>query len=330
MDSSADRLANKGQPPKPEILPLSEAGLAHLPPKLIEAKCFVNWKITWIENRWAKVPTNLNGQRVDVTNPKHWQDLSGALHRYRSHPSELDGVGVVLHKEASIVGIDLDNCRDPRTGTLTQTAENFLTRFPGAYAEVSVSGTGVHILVPGRYTGERTKPKSKPNDETGLEIYRANRYFTLTGRLISSPATGAGHAARDFSDELQAIYGEFFEPTTVPSKCRDRVTIPHAKPKMESIVEPIARMVRGRTPFMREATTYYLHGITEGEDPSRADFRLVLALLYVTGDNPVKTDELFRTSALFRPDKWDSKRGATTYGWLTITNALRIRNKRAS
>jgi len=55
-------------------------------------------------------------------------------------------------------------------------------------------------------------------------------------------------------------------------------------------------------------------------DESRADLALCDMLAFWSGDGS-QVDRLFRRSALWRP-KWDEKRGAHTYGQLTIGRAL--------
>lgn len=58
-----------------------------------------------------------------------------------------------------------------------------------------------------------------------------------------------------------------------------------------------------------------------GNDHSAADFALV-GYLARRGLNPNEVDQVVRSSQLYRP-KWDEKRGASTYGALTIDSAFR-------
>src|SRR5262245_38044170 len=46
------------------------------------------------------------------------------------------------------VGVDLDKCRHPETGALAEWAAQ-IVRTADSYAEVSLSGTGVHIIARG-------------------------------------------------------------------------------------------------------------------------------------------------------------------------------------
>ena len=55
---------------------------------------------------------------------------------------------------------------------------------------------------------------------------------------------------------------------------------------------------------------------------SEADLAMCDALAFATGRDPVRVDELFRQTALYR-GKWDEKHGRETYGERTIMNACR-------
>ncbi|MBR5315753.1 MAG: DUF3987 domain-containing protein, partial [Firmicutes bacterium] len=61
---------------------------------------------------------------------------------------------------------------------------------------------------------------------------------------------------------------------------------------------------------------------TDYQSQSQADFALCDMLAFWTQKNPKRMDELFRKSGLMR-DKWDEKRGSTTYGEYTIKNAIK-------
>ena len=54
---------------------------------------------------------------------------------------------------------------------------------------------------------------------------------------------------------------------------------------------------------------------------SQADEARRCKLAFDTRKNPVQIDRIFRRSGLYR-DKWDSKRGDSTYGAITIDSAI--------
>jgi primase-polymerase (primpol)-like protein len=79
---------------------------------------------------------------VDCTDPATWTDYRTAASAVAS--VYYDGVGFVLGD--GVVGIDLDDCRDPVTGEITPEAQEIVRRLH-SYTEVSPSGTGLHIFV---------------------------------------------------------------------------------------------------------------------------------------------------------------------------------------
>jgi hypothetical protein len=108
--------------------------------------------------------------------------------------------------DADIMGIDLDDCRDPETGELTAFAQQMLRRFD-TYAEVSPSGCGVKIFVLGTWddTG-----KKKIIEGNKIEVYPRGRFFTVTGAKVpDAPCT-----LRDCQAELDALHAELTAPAS--------------------------------------------------------------------------------------------------------------------
>lgn len=136
---------------------------------------------------WTKVPFQCDGTPASTTNPSTWCSYEEALDAWMV--GDFDGIGMTLG--ADVQGIDLDDCRDPETGELSELAKEVLDRIDG-YAEVSPSGTGIKLFAKTNLDGSRTKK------EMGVELYREGRYFTVTGQ-----AMGGGHD--DLSDEVQTL-----------------------------------------------------------------------------------------------------------------------------
>lgn len=76
-----------------------------------------------------------------------------------------------------VVCIDLDNAL--QDGELTPTARAVLAATEGAWAEVSTSGTGIHIFGAGF---ERAGRRFVTADGTGVEIYSRSRFIRMTGK----------------------------------------------------------------------------------------------------------------------------------------------------
>lgn len=86
-----------------------------------------------------------------MNDPQTWEPFEQCYARY-SKDSKYDGIGFVFSSDDDIIGIDLDHCRDAASGQITPEARKIITD-TNSYAEVSVSGTGVHIILKGKIPG---------------------------------------------------------------------------------------------------------------------------------------------------------------------------------
>lgn len=120
-----------------------------------------------------KVPYSARtGRMASSTDLLTWSTFEEALEAYKLH--DYDGVGFVFCSGDPYVGVDLDGCRDRETGEIAPWADEVI-RMLGGYAEVSPSGTGVHVIVRGK----------APNRRRGsVEVYSTERFFTVTGRAL--------------------------------------------------------------------------------------------------------------------------------------------------
>ncbi len=123
-----------------------------------------------------------------ANDPKTWGSFGSAMSGYTSGRPRWAGIGFEFAVDGGMVGIDLDDCRDPDTGELKQWATETIARF-NSYAEISPSGTGVKIWARGKIPCDGTGRK-RPYHDGAVEMYGHGRYFAVTGhRLESGPAT---------------------------------------------------------------------------------------------------------------------------------------------
>ena len=165
---------------RPEVLALS---LDNIPQDLQALDRWVLWKNVQRskpngEKVWAKMPLSAKGGAGSSTDAATWASFGAAVDEYLM--GDYDGIGIVLG--GTLHGIDLDDCRDPVTGSLSELAQETLDRVEG-YAEVSPSGTGLKIFTQTNLDGSRTKK------EAGVELYKDGRYFTVTGHAINGHAS---------------------------------------------------------------------------------------------------------------------------------------------
>lgn len=171
-------------PPKPDVL---EPQLGAVPDGLREMDQWVCWKQKLHENkdgskRWTKVPVDAaGGGFASSTDDETWVDFRTAVGTFNM-TDELAGVGVVIHEGDDLIGIDVDDCRDPETGELDDAVEALLSDVD-TYVEVSPSGTGLRIFVFGSVETGVGCEAELPG-EAHIERYTTGRYLTVTGHQL--------------------------------------------------------------------------------------------------------------------------------------------------
>ena len=255
----------------------------------------------WVTADHAKVPHSpRSGNRASPTNPTDWGTFSDATDAAtrRGHR-----IGFCLTSRDPFVLIDLDNCRAPLTGTLEPWATDILARFPGTYAEISVSGTGIHIVGMMSHplpAGRRKGPR--------VELYDDGRYVVMTGDTLPGQ-----DRLGDITAAVVVLHAETFPPAP-PRQPQLSPAAPPAGATLEDteLIER-ARGARNGAKFDR-----LWGGDLSGHagDESAADLALLSMLAFWTSD-PDQLDRLFRLSGLYR-DKWER----LDYRERTIARAL--------
>ncbi len=165
---------------------------------------------------------------IDPLDPGHWGSFSEASTFVDKHPEY--GLGFVLTEHDPFALIDLDKVRDPDTGEVPPVVASLIDR-AGSYADVSMSGTGVHVLVRGELPShiDRLSKTPLPEDEdfseASIEIYDSGQYTVMTGaHLVDTPTTiNDGQA---LLDELVDEYGPEVDPDPSPSSESEASEVP--------------------------------------------------------------------------------------------------------
>lgn len=147
------------------------------------------------------------------TDPASDELTVAAAHQIAVYKSQLSAgftLGYYISAESKRFLYDLDGCRNPETGELTEKARDAVELFggSGAYIEVSPSGTGLHVI--GRYTGERPI-HSTANDEFDLELYTDGRQMA-----IGTPYAGTGSPDADCTALLDMYLIPSYFPKSAP------------------------------------------------------------------------------------------------------------------
>ncbi len=128
-----------------------------------------------------KFPVNDAGGRMGGWQlPSRWMDQDRAFDSRgigRFIPREHRGVGFVIAPPLHF--LDIDNCI--RDGCWNPNAVGLVQMFPGAYCEISMSGTGAHVIFRGDVPAHGTRCSWHG---MGLEFYDEKRFCALTGNCI--------------------------------------------------------------------------------------------------------------------------------------------------
>lgn len=284
--------------------------------ELKSLKQWVCFKKELRNDKVTKIPKNpATGNNASSNNPNTWGTYDQAIKA--TERFNFDGVGFNL--VGGYFAIDLDHVIDPESKTIEPYAINIL-KLMNSYTEISPSGTGLHIICKGE------KPQGRSRNDL-IEIYQANinsdgtinngRYITVTGNVyIDKPIENR-------TKEATELYNRYFkeekqEPQPVETSYK----------KDLSDTEIISKALRARNGATFAAL--WQGDFSAYTSQSEADLALCNLLAYWTNGDAAKIDSLYRQSGLYEimktekggVKKWDIKRGASTYGQLTINKAL--------
>jgi primase-polymerase (primpol)-like protein len=282
-----------------------------LPTTLVEREQWLCWEEQERDGKPTKVPiTPGSGAFASATDPETWTDLETAVDHLEN--SAVDGLGFVFTEEDPIVGVDLDDCRDPEAGRVDSDAREVVTRLD-SYTEISPSGTGFHILLEGELPEGR-------NRKGTVEMYDSARFFTMTGDHVDvTPRT-----VEERQGELTAVHRECVqEPSMSGSNIGKATTETSATPTDVDLTDE-ELIERAQTAANGEKFVRLWRGNIHGyESQSEADMALCCLLAFWTGGDAKRIDQLFRRSGLLR-QKWDDQHFAdgATYGERTIERAI--------
>lgn len=321
------------QPPRPEPLDFRPEPV---PDTLRDREQWVAWRYKFDTDRdeWTKVPIDVTtGRFAKSTDPDTWASFDDALEYHRRNDTDTDGLGFVVCDDDLLVGIDLDNCREPDTGTCESWADELLEAIP-TYTEPSPSGTGFRLFGLGFVPDGGTRADIDGADGH-LEMYETGRYLTVTGHAVD----GSPDEVEQVNDEIADIHAQYIiddepEPETPKAASDGGVQagssganpgVDGLKPRSGDITNDLTDdelLERAEAAENGDKFARLWNGDTSGyESHSEADLALCGLLAFWTGGDRDQIDRLFRQSGLYRK-KWDEDRGDQTYGERTIDKAL--------
>ena len=298
--------------PTPEAARAIRVNFAAIPQELKTMASFCVWLKEKRNGTSTKVPYNpKTGQPAKPNTPSTFSDFATAMKVYAM--GGWDGIGYRIAE--GIGAIDIDHCIR-EDGSLNDVAASVLSLYPDAYFERSPSGTGLRgfFKLSPDFAYDRTKFYIN-NRKHGLEVYLpgvSNRFVTVTGDVYRPGAVGENSKA------LQDILDRFMLRKT--PEINKAIGTPVSYFTDEQVIEHASTTNNEET---NEKFKDLFAGKWEERynSQSDADMALVSILCFWCGCVEEQIDRIFRSSGLMR-DKWDRATGDSTYGAITIRNAV--------
>lgn len=174
------------------------------PPALapfLNEECACAWKYGAVakSGRMTKVPYRSETEFARTNDPSTWISFHRAA-RLAQKPG-FEGIGVFLGEMRGgvvLAGLDLDTCRDPKTGKLTRWARKVIRNFR-TYCEISPSKSGAKLffkigaaelaevlyLLGEDRLGRKWAQCSDQAHAPAIEFYVGKRFFTVTGMHVA-------------------------------------------------------------------------------------------------------------------------------------------------
>jgi len=256
----------------------------------------------------AKIPYNpRTGGKAKSNDPTTFSTFEQAMKALEN--GSYDGIGVGVF--GNLGAIDIDHCVSD-TGKLSSLAADIVNTMD-AYTEYSPSGKGLHILFTMPEDFVYSKVRYYINrQEIGLEVYIAGatkKYITVTGNAMTP-----GYSLEERAEQLRIVLEKYMVRPNQPAS--DRM------PSGVAVLEDADLIVRAKQSKNGATFTALWNGDAAAyQSSSEADMALCNMLAFWTNKNATQMDRLFRQSGLMR-DKWDRPQSGSTYGALTIQNAI--------
>lgn len=280
-----------------------------IPTELKELNQWGVYKRYWNEKRekYNKKPVNPhNGGAGSSTNESTWSDFQTALDAIETFHAD----GLAFYFKPPYVGIDLDNVGDDlERYLLGDIEENVIHVFMNAtktYAETSMSGKGIHIIGKSAIPGDRRR-------KGDVEMYSEGRFFAMTGDFF-----GKNCEINEIPEkQMKFLYNRFLDSGNVIQGKFKPDWIDGNEFTTDEVVQTALNSKSGHRFKM------FMDGGWEKiySSQSEADMAFANDLAFWTAGDFEKMDEIFRSSALIR-DKYDEKRGKTTYGIGLLNKAI--------
>ena len=297
---------------------------------MIRENCrFCCWRKEHRNGTDTKVPyTPTSGNRAKSNDVKTFCSFEQALTAYNNsqntkHP--YSGLGICV--DGNIGAIDIDHCLDA-DGNLNDVATAVLGAFNDCYFEVSPSGTGLRgfFQLSQDFKYDMAVYYTK-NSRYGLEIYLpgyTSRFVTVTGNTYRE-----GNVSSDM-DALQVVLDTFMLRVASDSAGAsqgsntdntDKIKTPYSYLTDEQVLAKAYASANGSL-FKDLYEGNWQEHADKYPSQSEADMAFAAMLAFWCGCDFEQMNRIFESSGLYR-EKWDRAQSGSTYGAITLANAIK-------
>ena len=278
---------------------------------------YIAYRLEWNPSRgkWEKIPVGDDGTRIDAHDMRHWRAAADVI------IPQQGGLGFVLNGDGWFL-LDIDDALG-QDGQWQSWATEVFTRFPGALGEVSVSGTGLHVM--GRC--DPAAMSEHRNRWSNMEFYTTGRFVALSAQGPSP--IGGTWSDVDWTPVLQTVVPKREELGELPDGVDPRYTGPESDDELLRIMlasSSASSQFGEKLTFaelwnadVTRLAAHYPDG-KGGFDHSQADMVLMSHLAFYTGKDAPRMERLFARSGLVR-DKWTKRQD---YRHETVNKARRL------
>lgn len=287
-----------------------EVNALEIPEELKELPQWVLWRAEWNEKQqqFSKVPYSFSGYRASSTNKDTWT-IFDVINRLNADNENYNGIGFMLSDDDNYIVLDIDNAIDEHGQIISDLA---LDMTEITYCEKSPSGTGLHCFFKGQLPSERKKKRS----DLDIELYDNARFMTVTGESI-----GQSEICDD-QDILNNLVDRYFKQDKPPEKNTAQVSNVSETLSDDEVID---HMLKSK---QKDKISDLLKGNYEPyfDSPSEAVQSLLHYLAFYTNKDKQQMERIFLNYNNLT-DKWDSKRGNTSWGQLELDKAVNNQNE---
>ena len=255
----------------------------NIPRELTTLNKWICWKWIQRKGKWTKPPyIPSTGKLAKSNDPTTWVSFFDALGACNKS-DKYDGIGFMFSEDDPYTGIDFDDCRGKKTGTITPETLTEINSF-NSYTEISPSQCGFKTLIKG-------VPPGKDHHSGALGVFSKTRYFCITGHVLNGYPT-----IENRQTELDEFYHKYW-----------------GKKEIDPLEDIIQQALRSDPKF----ASLYSGNIMGYPSQSEADSALCMKLAFWVGKDPAKIDYYFMQSGMYR-EKWQRK----DYRDKTISRAI--------